>query len=133
MIAPRVKILLDAASRSYHPRDALAGQFSLEGIANDDLRSVELSVLWHTEGKGEEDMSVHFFQRFDPAADAAFDARLPHRFSTTLPNSPLTYGGFIVKICWCVRLRVFLHRGKELTLEVPFRLGKVPHPEQVTT
>ena len=133
MNLPGVKIVLDTPSRSYHQGDALAGQFALEGIAAEDLRSVELSVLWHTEGKGEEDMSVHFFERLDPQNGQAFDPRLPHRFSTTLPNSPLSYGGFIVKICWCVRVRVFLNRGKELSVEVPFRLGKVPQPEPVAT
>jgi hypothetical protein len=130
---PRIKISLDEPARSYQPGDVLAGQFSLEGIAPEELRSVELSVLWHTEGKGEEDMSVHFFERLDSQNGEPFDGRQPRRFSTVLPNSPLTYGGFIVKICWCVRVRAFLARGKELSLEVPFRLGTVPNPRRVAT
>jgi hypothetical protein len=133
MIHARVKIVLDAPTRSFNPGDLLAGQFVLEGIAPEDLRSVELSVLWHTEGKGEEDMSVHFFERLDPQNGQEFNPLLPHLFSTTLPNSPLSYAGFIVKICWCVRVRVFLARGKELSVEVPFQLGKVPQPEQAAS
>ena len=31
-----------------------------------DVKAVELSVLWYTEGKGEEDLAVHFFDRFEP-------------------------------------------------------------------
>jgi hypothetical protein len=133
MTPPRIKIVLDNPSRAFHPREVLWGQFSVEGVAPHDLRSVELSVLWHTEGKGEEDMSIHFFEQFNPQSGQAFDGPQPHRFSTVLPNSPLTYSGFIVKISWCVRVRAFLSRGKELSLEVPFRLGDVPHPQPVAT
>jgi len=129
----RIKLILDAPTRSFNPGDVLAGQFLLEGVGFEDLRSVELSVLWHTEGKGEEDMSVHFFERLDPQNGQDFNPSMPHRFSTALPNSPLSYAGFIVKIGWCVRVRAFLARGKELSVEVPFRLGIVPQPEQVSS
>jgi hypothetical protein len=54
------------------------------------------------------------------------DLRVPRRFSTVLPASPLSYDGEIVKICWCVRLRIFLPQGQESLAEVPFRLGSVP-------
>ena len=37
----------------------------------------------------------------------------------------------IVRICWCVRVRVFVTRGKDLTLEVPFQLGTVPTPQSM--
>jgi hypothetical protein len=70
---------------------------------------------------------VHFFKRIE--ADQANDVRQPQAFSTRLPNSPLSYAGLIVKICWCVRVRVFLPRGKEVSLEVPFQLGAVPKPD----
>lgn len=133
MTQPCVHISLDDHARSFNPGDALKGQFHVEGIASQELRAAELSVLWHTEGKGDEDMSVHFFERLDLQNGEPIDLRQPRPFRTILPNSPLSYSGFIVKICWCVRVRVFLTRGKELSLEVPFRLGTVPHPQQVAT
>jgi hypothetical protein len=129
MTSPCAKLLLDDTARTYRPGEVLAGQFSLEGVASDDVRACELSVLWHTEGKGDEDLSVHFFERLEPHNGESIDFRQPRRFSTELPNSPLTYGGQIVKIAWCVRVRFFLNRGKELSLEIPFQLGAVPHPE----
>jgi hypothetical protein len=129
MTSPRARLLLDDTARIYNPGDVLAGQFNLEGGAAGDVRACELSVLWHTEGKGDEDLSVHFFERLESHNGESIDLRLPRRFSTELPNSPLTYGGLIVKIAWCVRVRFFLTRGKELSLEVPFQLGAVPHPE----
>ena len=59
------------------PGDVLAGQFSLEGVATGDVRACELSVLWHTEGKGDEDLSVHFFERLEPHNGESVDFRQP--------------------------------------------------------
>jgi hypothetical protein len=128
MNAPRLRLQLDDKPRVYRPGDVLAGRFSLQDVAPTDIRAVELSVLWHTEGKGEEDMSVHYFERVEPQNGQPIDLRHARRFSTALPNSPLSYDGVIVKICWRVRLRVFLARGKEISDELPFQLGDVPHP-----
>jgi len=54
------------------------------------------------------------------------DLRPMRRFRTRLPNSPLSYRGAILNVCWCVRVRVFLRRGKELSADHPFQLGSVP-------
>jgi hypothetical protein len=89
---------------------------------------MELSVLWYTEGKGDEDLAVHFFDRRSNSDGEMVDLRKPQRFATTLPSSPLSYEGVILKICWCVRVRLFPERGKELVAEVPFQLGRVPRP-----
>jgi hypothetical protein len=48
------------------------------------------------------------------------------RLRTRLPNSPLTYRGAILSLQWCVRLRLFLRRGREYVVEQPFTLGCVP-------
>jgi hypothetical protein len=128
MMQPRVKLELDDGARIYRPGEVFAGQFHLEDVPPQDVCAIELSVLWHTEGKGEEDMSVHHFDRLEPQNGESADFRQSRHFSTVLPNSPLSYHGLIVKICWCVRVRVFMTRGRELSLEVPFQLGNVPEP-----
>jgi hypothetical protein len=131
MSVSRIHLSLGEHSRVYRPGEILEGTFCLEEAEPDEVRAVELSVLWHTEGKGEEDMSVHFFERIEPAAGDAVEFRQQRHFSTPLPNSPLSYSGLILKICWCVRARVFLARGKDLTKEVPFQLGTVPSAQTV--
>lgn len=133
MNATRLRLQLDDKPRAYRPGDALSGRFSLEGIPPADIRAVELSVMWHTDGKGDEDMSVHFFERVEAHNGQPIDLAEPRRFSTVLPNSPLSYDGLIVKISWLVRVRVFLAKGKELVAEVPFQLGTIPHPQEVAT
>ena len=126
MTAPVVRLLLDAPTAHYRPGDRLTGRYTLDGAQPWTARAAELSVLWYTAGKGEEDMAVHHFERLldDPARP--LDLRTPHRFATVLPASPLSYDGQIVKVCWCVRLRLFLPHGQESVAETPFRLGSVP-------
>ena len=120
-----VRILLDGNRRAYQPGEMLAGEYRLESLKQTEPTAVEISVLWHTEGQGDEDLAVHFFERISAADQPGVDLRRPRRFSTQLPLSPLSYQGEIVKIRWCVRVRVFLSRGKELLAEAPFQLGSI--------
>ncbi|MEX0675956.1 MAG: hypothetical protein WD063_02695 [Pirellulales bacterium] len=133
MSEPRLKLSLEDPRRAYRPGELLAAHFNVEAVAAGEVRAVELSVLWHTEGKGDEDMSVHFFERVEPSDEELVDFRQPRRFSTVLPNSPLSYSGMIVNIRWCVRARVFLARGKELARDAPFQLGALLPAERVET
>jgi hypothetical protein len=121
-----VRILLDGNRRAYQPGDLLTGEYQVESLRWIQPAAVEVSVLWHTEGQGEEDLAVHHFERIDTIEQPNIDFRRPRRFSTRLPPSPLTYQGVIVKISWCVRVRVFLPRGKELMGEISFQLGTLP-------
>ncbi len=125
MKEPFVRISFDGNGRTYRPGDTLSGQYRLESIAPEEIRSVEVSILWYSEGKGEEDMAVHQFHRSSAEEGDRIDPRQPGRFSTVLPNSPLSYRGVIVKVRWCVRVRVFLARGREVKGELEFRLGDV--------
>ena len=130
MSTPVVTIKLDSGAHEYQPGRRLSGHFLLEGGQPWSVRSAELSVLWYTAGEGEEDFAVHHFERFVDEASRRLDLRLPHRFATTLPPSPLSYDGRIVKICWCVRLRIYPVDGPELVQEAAFRLGDVPPPRE---
>jgi hypothetical protein len=132
MREPLVRIRLDGNGRIYCPGETLAGSYRMEGIAPPDVRAIEVSVLWHTEGKGDEDLAVHDFRRLSVENGDAINPRHPGRFSAVLPNSPLSYRGVIVKIRWCVRVRVFLARGREVVGEVHFRLGEVLPPRSAT-
>jgi hypothetical protein len=125
MAPPTIRITLDSPEGHYQPGERITGRFSVEGPLSPAARAVELSVLWYTAGKGEEDMAVHHFERLVDEPSKPLDLRVPRRFSTNLPASPLSYDGQIVKVCWCVRLRLFLSQGQEVA-EQAFRLGSVP-------
>ena len=122
---PTIVIRLEDDRRLHRPGEPLCGEYWIESLESEQVKAIEASVLWHTEGKGDEDLAVHEFWRRD-AADSPIEPRRPERFSTTLPNSPLSYEGQIVKVRWCVRVRVFPSRGKEIVAEKGFQLGEVP-------
>jgi hypothetical protein len=136
MNAGAIRLTLDSATSHYQPGERLSGRYMVDGSQPWAMRAVELSLLWYTSGKGDEDMAVHHFERHVSEAGRPLDLRVPRRFSTVLPASPLSYDGEIVKVCWCVRLRLFLPQGQEALTEVPFRLGTVPgvnHREAIQT
>jgi hypothetical protein len=116
---PHVELQFDRPDRSYDPGGPLSLQYEVDGLGGERLRAVEHSVLWYTEGKGEEDLGVHFFERVTaPRHTGGFDV--------TLPRSPLSYEGVIVKIRWCVRVRIFFHGGRDFVSEHVFDVGSVP-------
>jgi len=125
----QVTIRLDRNGRTYRPGELLSGEYRLEGVARKQIKAIEVSVLWTTDGKGEPDFSVHFFQRLSAEEGDWIDCRGPGRFSTVLPAGPLSYEGEIVKVRWCVRVRAFLQQGKEIVGELPFRLGHTLPPQ----
>jgi hypothetical protein len=120
-----LRLTLDSPTRHYQPGERLTGRYMVENSQLGKVRAVELSVLWYTAGKGEEDMAVHHFERLVDEPSRPLDLRVPRRFATLLPPSPLSYDGEIVKVCWCVRLRLFLSQGQESVTETPFQLGNV--------
>jgi len=126
MHRPIVIIRLDGNGRVYRPGEVLSGEFRLSALPERPPKALEVSVLWYTEGKGDPDMAVHEFWRYRFSDQLSVDLRRPQRFSTQLPNSPLSYEGQIVKLRWCVRVRVFLADGKEVVGQKVFRLGGIP-------
>ncbi|HEY4233377.1 MAG TPA: hypothetical protein VGM76_08115 [Lacipirellulaceae bacterium] len=117
---------LERSSGVYEPGERMSGYFLAEGSQGQSIRAAELSVLWYTSGQGEEDFEIHHFERLVDDPGRPLDLRTPRRFAVVLPPSPLSYEGRIVKVCWCVRLRLFPRQGPEMVEEAAFRLGDVP-------
>ena len=122
---PRVIVMFSHSDRLYEPLNAVEVRYEVEGLDEDPPLAVEHSVLWFTEGKGEEDLGVHFFER------VIAPERLPPtaptgQFSCRLPRSPLSYEGVVVKIRWCVRIRFFFESGRDYVSEHEFTVGQLP-------
>jgi hypothetical protein len=131
MSQPHVKIELDKSPALYEPGEMLSFEFRVGATPAGDPSAIEVSILWYTEGKGDEEISVHFFDRVanDTGSKRAAQS---HRYNVALPNTPLSYDGVIVKIRWCVRVRVFVGRGRDFVTEEHFRLGDVPAASAIT-
>jgi hypothetical protein len=125
---PLISLTLRDPRRIFQPGDELECEYQIDAVPAEEIQAIEASVLWYTEGKGDEDLAVHYFERRVPGDAENGDLRPLRRFHSRLPNSPLSYNGAIVKIRWCVRVRLFLRRGKEVIFERPFQLGSVPAP-----
>lgn len=123
---PLLSIRLLRPSRTYDPRDLLVYEYQIDAVDPADIAAVETSVMWYTEGKGDEDLAVHFFERRTPSDIVDGDLRTLRRLECQLPNSPLTYNGLLLKIKWCVRVRVFLKGGRDVVLDEAFTIGHVP-------
>jgi hypothetical protein len=123
MMEPLISIQFAGNKSSYQPGELLECDYQIDAIDREELQAIEASVLWYTEGKGDEDMAVHYFERRVPADAEEGDLRRLRRLRTALPNSPRSYTGMILNIRWCVRVRVFLPRGRHVHLERPFQLG----------
>jgi len=121
---PRIEISLNRPNRVYDPRDELVATFQVEGISNDLIEAVELSIIWVTEGTGEEDLGTHDFLRLAKSEREKIDFSEQRTFRTNLPLSPLSYRGKILKIRWAVRIRLFVaDDAQEFVEETDFQLG----------
>lgn len=132
----RVRLAFDRVSKTYAPGDDLHIHYLVEGLGADAIEGVERSVLWYTEGKGDEDLGVVHFERVGfagentdgvgrsstrkedlqsggrgaPRAADSAPRLAAGSLTVRLPVSPLSYEGLIVKVAWCVRVRVFFAR-----------------------
>ena len=120
---PEIKIRLDHPGNQFSPGEVLVCEYEVNISDHNTATAVESSVLWTTTGKGEEDFGVHFFERRPKSMLNARNLSRPHRISTVLPQSPLSYDGELIQIRWSVRLRVFVGR-EQFTSEYYFQLGE---------
>ncbi len=122
---PVVTVFFCKADRIYETLEPIDIRYQISLPPGSSLRAIERSVLWYTEGKGEEDLEIHFFERLTDRA-AVSGAAPEGRFAVGLPRSPLSYEGLIVKIRWCVRIRLFFASGRDFVSEHVFDLGRIP-------
>lgn len=122
---PSVTVHFCSPDRRYEPLQSIDVRYSVDLPPGHVARAVERSIVWYTEGKGEEDLAIHYFERVTDRSRLQPAVRVAG-FATHLPASPLSYEGIIVKIRWCVRVRIFFQTAKDFVSEHVFELGVVP-------
>jgi hypothetical protein len=126
---PLIEIELAEDRNQFAPGDFLMCEYRLRAVEGLVVNAIETSVLWIAGGKGSEDIGVHFFQRISKDAINPTMLQGPHRISTVLPNSPLSYPGMIVQVRWCIRVRMFYGDELELNQDHGFILGDAQVPD----
>ena len=118
--------------REFKPGETLRATCELAGRSAEDVSSVDWSVYWRTEGKGDEDSDDHADDRESSGRSLAERRENRLSFECRLPPSPLSYDGIIVKIRWFVAATVTIAGGGELEGEAEFRLGHVAPAQEVS-
>lgn len=122
---PAIGLRFLGLQNALEPKETLEFEYCVRSVKAEDVDRVELSVVWFTEGKGTEDIGVHLFETLSPEQLCQQGCDSPRRVSTVMPTTPLSYEGRLFKIRWCVRIRLFLNNGREITTEQPFYLGNL--------
>jgi hypothetical protein len=118
---PTLQITLDRDPAEYEPAATLLLMCTAPAT---EARTIELSVLWFTEGKGDEDLTVVYFREWNTPEDLREWTR-PVALSLPLPLTPHSYNGVLLRIHWEARLRMQPQHGAELRAQQRFRLGCV--------
>lgn len=106
----------------YEAGSTLIARWRISRVPLEEIQSLEVSVLWHTEGKGDEDLHVHHFHRISETQVRRVGMSQDQSIKCVLPATPLSYHGRLINLCWCVRLRLYLNGGREIVAEQPFFL-----------
>lgn len=120
---PALGLRLLSLQQGLEPLELLEFEYCVERVAANEIDHLEISVMWYTEGKGSEDFGVHFFRSLSGKELGELPHKVSQSVATTLPASPLSYEGRLLKIRWCVRLRLYLADGREFTAEQALYLG----------
>ncbi|QDV27599.1 hypothetical protein [Aureliella helgolandensis] len=120
---PAIGLRFTSLQHVLEPGEVLELEYRIQRVSVHLIDRLELSVLWYTEGKGSEDIGVHRFESVSREQLSRGALEEPRHVRTTLPCSPLSYEGRLLKIRWCVRLRLYLTDGREISAKQPFYLG----------
>jgi len=104
----------------YVAGSSMRARWRIGRVPVEQLQGVEVSVLWHTDGKGDEDLSVIHFERYERSDLLRLGLAESKSLQCTLPAAPLSYRGHLMQIEWAVRVRVFLTDGRDIATEHPF-------------
>ncbi|QDT13224.1 hypothetical protein [Planctomycetes bacterium K23_9] len=117
-----MNVTLCREDATYVGNESLTAKWRVSRVTLDQVQAMEVSVLWHTEGKGDEDLKVHHFLRLDENQIRRAGLIDEQSLQCRLPATPLSYHGRLISVRWCARLRLFLTDGREVVSEQPFHL-----------
>jgi hypothetical protein len=110
---------------AFEPGETLRGSYHLVMPVSRRLEEVEITVGWHTEGKGTKARGVDH-REVHQTGEGWLDGHGAEKFSVVLPHSPLSYDGVLIKVCWTVRVHARFSGWRDLKCEQAFQLGHVP-------
>jgi len=92
-----LSIELNGSKDTFAPGEQIEGRIEWGLDANP--KTLELSLLWYTSGKGTRDVSVLHTHRIDSPGALGSD-----KFSFTLPPGPYSFSGKLISLIWALEL-----------------------------
>jgi hypothetical protein len=80
---------------SYNPADTLSGAIRWE--SDEEVRAVEVRLIWFTRGKGTGDVGLVAAETWDHPGKSGVQS-----FSFTLPEEPWSFTGRLITLTWAV-------------------------------
>jgi hypothetical protein len=97
MNGPLVRIRFDGNGRMYRPGETFSGEYRIESVSPDEVRAIEVSVLWYTEGKGDQDSRlVSTVELANPGENEV------RPFNIRLPEGPFSFSGKLISLVWAL-------------------------------
>ncbi|MCB0339344.1 MAG: hypothetical protein KDD53_07055 [Bdellovibrionales bacterium] len=90
-------ISFESGKKAYRPGEVVSGRVSWQVEA--EPKSAEVSLFWHTVGRGTEDVEV-----VDKCSLHVSGLSTEMPFSFTLPDSPYSFSGTLISLVWAVEL-----------------------------
>jgi hypothetical protein len=130
-------VWIDGDRPVFAPGAVLTGGFQVHPPTIDDqLRRVELSVLWAAGTPAQQsglfasthsrrrlrfqELDVCHFEVFEAKGDDATELYTSRPFRALLPKGPPSFPGPVMLVFWSVRVRLQYAHGHDLTDELPF-------------
>ena len=95
---PAVSVSLCREDGIYEAGGTVSATWSVSRVTLDQLQAIEASVMWHTEGKGDEDLHVHHFHRLDENHIRRLGLADEQSLECDLPTTPLSYHGRLISV-----------------------------------
>jgi hypothetical protein len=122
----RIQIETEGGANAFLPGETIAGTVSWQ--LEPPLESVELRLVWYTEGKGDQDLEIVETAAFP--TPGIVDRR---SFTLHLPDGPYSFSGKLISVLWTLEVVVQPNdRAERLPITVsPARREIVlPQPEE---
>ena len=120
---PVISIRLKGVGQTqvFHPGDSLSGVLEIQPNDVIQCRSVQLTIGWHTEGKGDRN-GVTMLQQDYPIKEIRPENPIVEHFDFVLPSEPWSFAGHLIRIVWEVHAKIDIAFGRDYNTSLQFVL-----------
>ena len=98
----------------FEPQQEVAGTVEVAVDAAVECRSLSVRLIWHTEGRGDEDKTaVQEIDIYQGRLEPGFPVHSAFRFQ--LPREPWSFAGHYISVIWAIEVNVDVPMGRDLT------------------